>query len=104
MGTLYYGSARTAVKVDDRILAHLKVLIVSKLRRNEPFLVSWNEPSSEGFGRSSVWIHNSLDLIFRFDGGRQPELDKELLEQMANEALGPTGVHIDASMARFWNR
>lgn len=104
MGTLYYGSSRTPVTVDDRTLAHLKVLVVSKLRRNEPFLLSWAESADEGYGRSSVWIHDAVDLIFRFDGGRQPELDKDQLDRMAAEALGPSGVQIDASMARFWNR
>ncbi|MGN6503284.1 MAG: DUF7882 family protein [Pseudolysinimonas sp.] len=104
MGTLYYGAARTPIKIDDRVLAHLKVLAGSKLRRNEPFLVSWQEPADEGHGRSSIWIHTAADLIYRFDGGRAPELDSELLDQMATEALSSTGVHIEASMSRFWGR
>jgi hypothetical protein len=51
-----------------------------------------------------VWIHTAVDLIYRFDGGRPPELDPELLDQMSTEALSPTGVHIEASMSRFWGR
>jgi hypothetical protein len=47
-----------------------------------------------------VWIHTAVDLIYRFDGGRPPEL----LDQMSTEALSPTGVHIEASMSRFWGR
>lgn len=104
MGTLYYGSARTPVQIEDRILAHVKVLTGSKLRRNEPFLLSWNESSEEGHGRSSVWMHPNVDLIYRFDGGRAPELDNTLLDQMASEAASQTGVHVEASMARFWGR
>ena len=104
MGTLYYGAARTAVKIDDRVLSHLKLLIVSKLRRNEPFLLSWAEGADNGHGRSSVWIHESLDIVFRFDGGRQPELEKELLDRLSNEALAPAGVRIEASMPRFSSR
>lgn len=49
------------IKIDDRVLAHLKVLVGSKLRRNEPFLLSWQEPADEGHGRSSVWIHTAVD-------------------------------------------
>jgi hypothetical protein len=104
MGTLYYGSARTPVQVDDRILAHLKVLAGSKLRRNEPFLLSWQESAEGGHGRSSIWMHPNVDLIYRFDGNRPPELDNELLDQMSSEALSPTGVHIEATMPRFSGR
>lgn len=104
MGTLYYGAARTPVKIDDRVLAHLKVLAGSKLRRNEPFLLSWSESADEGHGRSSIWVHPNVDLIYRFDGGRAPELDSDLLDAMSKEALSPTGIHIDASMSRFWGR
>ncbi|BDI21711.1 hypothetical protein [Herbiconiux sp. L3-i23] len=101
MGTLYYGSARTPVRIDDRTLAHLRVLIVSKLRRSEPFLVSWAEPQAHGHGRSSLWIHVGVDMIFHFEGGRHPELDKSEEDRMAAEALTPLGVQISASMARF---
>ncbi|HWM32829.1 MAG TPA: hypothetical protein VNR36_01185 [Pseudolysinimonas sp.] len=104
MGTLYYGAARTAVQIDDRVLAHVKVLIGSKLRRNEPFLLSWQESAAEGHGRTSVWIHPHTDLIYRFDGNRPPELDAALLEQMSDEALSQTGVHIEAGMPRFSGR
>lgn len=104
MGTLYYGAARTAVQIDDRILAHLKVLTGSKLRRNEPFLLSWQESAGDGHGRSSIWLHPDVDLIYRFDGNRPPELDSALLEQMSDEAISPTGVHIEAAMPRFSSR
>ena len=102
MGTLYYGASRSAVRIDDRILAHLKVLIVSKMRRNEPFLISWTEPAGNGHGRSSIWIHPYLDMVFRFDGNRAPDLDRAMLDQMSNDALNPTGVHIDAEMGSLW--
>jgi hypothetical protein len=104
MGTLYYGSSRTPITIDDRILAHLRVVTGSKLRRSEPFMLSWNESADEGHGRSSVWIHPNLDLIYRFDGGHSPDLDSTLLDEMSNAALSPTGVQIDASMSRFWGR
>jgi hypothetical protein len=104
MGTLFYGASRTALTVDDRVLAHLKVLTVSKLRRNESFLLSWTETGENGFGRGSVWIHPTTDMIYRFDGNRSPELDKEILDKMSIEAMSPTGVHITASMPRFSGR
>lgn len=104
MGTFYYGAARTALRIDDRVLAHLKVVAVSKLRRREPFMVSWTESQGNGGGRGSIWIHPDIDLVYRFDGSRPAELDKSLLEQMSNEALAPTGIQLEASLVPFWGR
>ncbi|MEO5921318.1 MAG: ATP-dependent DNA ligase, partial [Pseudolysinimonas sp.] len=61
--------------MDDRVLAHLKVVITGKLRRGEPFLLSWNEKVDTGGGRGSLWMHPGCDLVYRFDGSRSPELD-----------------------------
>ncbi|MEO8261447.1 MAG: hypothetical protein ABI566_02660 [Pseudolysinimonas sp.] len=99
MGTLYYGSMRTPINLDDRVLAHLKVVVTSKLRRNEAFLLSWDEPAENGSGRASVFIHPTCDLIYRFDGSRHPELDSELLETMSAESMSARGLVIDATMA-----
>ncbi len=98
MGTLFYGAARTPVNVDDRLLAHVKVVATSKLRRNEPFLLSWDEPSENGSGRGSVFIHPMCDLIYRFDGSRPAELDQELLESMAAQSMSSRGLIIQATM------
>lgn len=54
MGTLFYGTDRTAIRVDDRILAHLRVVITAKMRRGEGFLLSWSDSLAIGDGRSSV--------------------------------------------------
>jgi hypothetical protein len=102
MGTLYHGAARTPIKVDDRLLAHVKVLIVSKLRRNEPFLLSWTEPASAGHGGASVWIHPDVDLIFRFEDPKPPDLEKAVLEALSTESIGATGAHIEASLGSIW--
>lgn len=104
MGTLYYGASRTAVRIDDRMLAHLRVVAVSKLRRNESFMLTWLEPNDHGDGRAAIWVHPSTDLIFRFDGGHNPDIDKELLEKLSYEAMSPTGVQISAEMPRFWTQ
>ena len=98
MGTLYYGAARTPITIDDRLLAHLKVVATSKLRRNEPFLVSWDEPAENGSGRGSVFIHPMCDLVYRFDGSRAAELDQQLLESMAAESMSSRGLVIQATM------
>ncbi len=98
MGTLYYGAARTPIVIDDRLLAHLKVVATSKLRRNESFLISWDEPPENGSGRGSVFIHANCDLVYRFDGARPAELDQQLLETMSAESMSSRGLVIEATM------
>ncbi len=100
MGTLFYGSARTPIRVDDRILAHLKVLTTSKLRRNEGFLLSWTDSAEAGHGRSSVWIQPYSDLHYKFDGNRPPAIDQALLQEMALESMQARGVELaEATLA-----
>jgi hypothetical protein len=98
MGTLFYGASRTPITIDDRLLAHLKIVITSKLRRNESFLLSWDEPPENGSGRASVFIHANCDLVYRFDGSRPAELDQNLLESMAAESMSTRGLRIQATM------
>src|SRR5687767_7957657 len=44
VGTIYYGGSATPIHIEDRALAHLKVVIASKLRRHESFTVTWQHP------------------------------------------------------------
>ena len=44
MGTMYYGGSAMPIRIDDRALAHLKVVLATKLRRNESFTLSWPHP------------------------------------------------------------
>lgn len=100
MGTLFYGAGRTPIRIDDRILAHLKLVITSKLRRNEPFLVSWHETTDAGGGRSSIWVHPGCDLHYRFDGGTPAAIDQDLIERMSVEANAARGIEIDEAKLR----
>lgn len=95
MGDLFYGSARTRVRLDDRTLLHLRAVITTKLRRGEAFLVSWRDSQDIGDGRSSVWIHPYLDLHFKFDGSRAATIDRDLLERMLVGAGSTGGLELD---------
>lgn len=41
MGTLHYGGSEAPIHIEERALAHLKVIVATKLRRNESFTLSW---------------------------------------------------------------
>ncbi len=94
MGTLVYGSAEARVAVEDRALAHLKVVIVTKFRRSEAFLFSWNVPAELGSGRGSLWLHPSIPLRFEFGGARPSTLNRAWLEEMTLAASTSAGLAI----------
>ncbi|WP_367948644.1 hypothetical protein [Rathayibacter sp. VKM Ac-2857] len=86
MATLTYGPQNLEIEFEERVLAHLKVAVLSKLRRNEAFSLSWTEDASTGHGRSSVWLHPSVPLHFRFADTHQPKLNRAWIEQMLSVA------------------
>lgn len=91
VGTLVYGDSGLQIEFDDRVLAHIQVVVIIKLRRNEGFAFSWKEPTEVGDGRSSIWVHPAIPLYFKFSDGKQPPLNRawlELLTVTANSAGG----------------
>lgn len=92
MGTIYYGGAETPIHIDDRALAHLKVVIATKLRRNESFTVSWQHPEGQPRGRSTIWLHPSIPLRFVFDDPEPTELNRAWIEQLARSANTSGGI------------
>ena len=74
MGTLTYDSKLTAT-FDDRVLAHLQIVIWAKIRRGEPFSFTWTEPSRNGYGRKTPLINknwvNALSKSANSPGGLQ---------------------------------
>lgn len=93
MGTLYYADAtRVAIPIEDRALAHLKFVIVNKLRRNEPFTFSWDKPEEDGGGRSSVWISAQIPLEFEFEDATPVELNRAWLDALGQAASTVSGL------------
>ncbi|GAA3597987.1 hypothetical protein GCM10022198_22840 [Klugiella xanthotipulae] len=93
MGYLTYGSS-TEYEIDDRALAHLKVVIASKLRRQECFFLSWNNDPEAGSGRIALWLAPNIPLQFRFLGSRAPELNRLWIEVLADSSNTPRGLHL----------
>lgn len=92
MGILHYGTDAAPITIDDRALAHLKAVIVSKLRRQESFTVSWQHPEADGPGRSTLWLHPSIPVRFQFEDAVAPELNREWLEELAQSANALGGI------------
>lgn len=92
MGSLIYGSASIDIEFDDRVLAHLQVVMSAKLRRGEGFFFSWFDTPAVGDGRSALWIGPAIPIYFKYNGSRQPALNKAWLEEMAIAAGSNQGL------------
>ncbi|MCX6503075.1 MAG: hypothetical protein NT132_11845 [Microbacterium sp.] len=92
MGTMYYGDDNTALRFDDRALAHLKVVIATKLRRGESFTITWTHRADEPRGRSTVWISPSIPLRFVFDDPEPVTLNPQYIEKLATSANSSGGI------------
>jgi hypothetical protein len=93
MGTLTYDST-LAADFDDRILAHLQIVIGAKLRRNEAFYFSWKDDTSIGDGRTVIWVHPHIPLSFKFFGSRAPAINREWIDELMLLANTPAGLHL----------
>ncbi|MFG6474999.1 ATP-dependent DNA ligase [Microbacterium sp. P06] len=83
----------TKTEIEDRLLAHLQVVIGTKLRRSESFYFTWKDEASLGSGRTTVWMHPGAGLKFKFAGSRQPEISRAWLTALAYAANLPTGLY-----------
>ncbi|WP_217183993.1 hypothetical protein [Streptomyces sp. AC495_CC817] len=82
MGTIEYNSSRPPIDVDDVTLAHLKIVIGTKLRRNESFMMTWLPEPSDSTGRLTIWMHPSIPLVMSFDSATFPAIDPKRIESM----------------------
>lgn len=90
MGSLIYDS--TIIEFDDRLLLHLQIVIVNKLRRRESFAMSWRDSPEIGDGRSTIWLDPSIPLYFKFAGSRTPTIDRDWIELLAESAASSSGL------------
>lgn len=93
MGALHYGDG-DAIHIDDRALAHLKIAIATKLRRNESFTLSWIHADGDPEGRSTIWLHPSIPLRFTFDTTETPKLNAKWIESLMHSANSTGGIQL----------
>jgi hypothetical protein len=96
VGTIFYGGSATPIFIEDRALAHLKVVIATKLRRHESFTVSWRHPDDQPEGRTTIWLHPSIPLRFVFEDPEPAELSREWIEDLAQSANSSGGIMLVA--------
>ena len=92
MGRFIYDTTGNSVDIEDRTLAHLRIVIMNKLRRAECFM--FDVEMGDGSGRRSFWMSPSVPIQFHFFGSRTPRINREWVEELMLIASGPNGLSI----------
>jgi hypothetical protein len=98
MGRLIYNSAFT-VEFEDRLLAHLQLVIGMKLRRGESFMFGWKDDREVGDGRTAVWMDRTIPMVFRYSGGRPPSINRAWVDVLTQTAGSAGGLQISQEPA-----
>jgi len=93
VGTLTYDSKLTAT-FDDRVLAHLQVVIWAKVRRGENFSFTWTDPGRNGYGRTSIWVSPSVSLSFQYFGSKLPMINPQWVQALTKSANSANGLQL----------
>lgn len=93
MAHLFYGNGTDPIEMPDRLLAHIKVVVATKLRRGESFTLSWRHPAESG--RTTIWLQPAIPLRFVFSSAEPEMLDPSLLKELANAANSSRGLTVD---------
>lgn len=90
MGRLRYDGTSEPIHIDDETLAVLKVIIGTKLRRQESFMMTWRPAEGGDPGRVTVWIHPAIPLQFLFTASEPQHIEKRRVEEVM-QALNASG-------------
>lgn len=93
MGKFIYGSTMT-VEFDDRVLAHLQIVIGAKLRRGESFYFSWRDDARAGDGQTTLWVHPTMQIGYKYYGGHHASINNAWVEALMLTANSPGGLRL----------
>lgn len=95
MGQLFYGAETQPAVIPDHVLAHVKVVATTKLRRGECFTLSWKHPDGVPGGRTAIWIQPAIPLKFVFDSAEPEQIDPSYLQELSQAASRNGGIVIE---------
>ncbi|RFA18055.1 DUF7882 family protein [Subtercola boreus] len=93
MGTFNYDSV-LKVDFEDRVLAHIQIVIGAKLRRGESFNFSWRDDEAIGDGRTTVWVHPALPIVYKYNGGKMPRINPAWIQVLSDTANSNGGLQL----------
>lgn len=76
--------------------------MLTKLRRHEGFPFTFEFEPAAGSGRATIWLNPSVLIQFRFEGSRQPVMNKSWLELMMLTANETDGLRLVEEPGESW--
>ncbi len=95
MGHLHYGSPPSSYELPDRTLAHVEYVVLAKLRRNESFALTIDQPDGS---RERIWLSSAATLRFQF-GQVVTDINRAWLEELIDSANSANGMRISPEPA-----
>ncbi|PII81366.1 hypothetical protein BMH31_13155 [Leucobacter sp. OLIS6] len=96
MGYLHY-SGMESFAFDDRLLTHLRTVILGKLNLQESLVLTWTRDGQQ----HSIWLHPTVPIHFEFDSEATPELNPQWIEQLLALANSSGGLRcVEEPVAR----
>jgi hypothetical protein len=93
VGTFHYDTQFQA-DFEDRVLAHLQIVIGAKLRRGEAFYFSWKDHTAVGNGRTTIWLHPAQSLRYKYYGSRMPRINPAWIHDLSASANTAGGLQL----------
>lgn len=90
MGRLKYDHTAGPIFIEDVTLAHLKIVIATKLRRQESFMMTWRPVDDGPDRRMTIWVHPAIPIQFGFDEAAFPQIDPHRIAEIM-AALNASG-------------
>ncbi len=95
VGRLKYDGTAEPITIDDATLAHLKIVIGTKLRRQESFMMTWRPVDGGQDGRLTIWIHPAIPLQFGFDRPDFPQIDPARISAIMGSLNASGELHLE---------
>ena len=90
MGSLHYGSPPASFQIDDRTLAHVELVMLAKLRRNESFALTIE---GDAASRHTIWVNSAATLRFELESSTT-DINREWLDELIDSANTTSGMRI----------
>lgn len=93
VGTLIYGRTQE-YDFDERTLEHLRIVITSRVRKNESFFLTWTAQRHRQTVTTSLWISPAVPLVFSFSSDTRVPISREWLQQLIRSSYSSQGLVI----------
>ena len=98
MGYLHYGADPQPLEIDDWTLAHLRVVVTTKLRRNESFTLTCTRDDDGAERRTSLWLQPAIPLRFEYALDETQTFDTDFLHELAEAANTNAGIIVEEAV------